>query len=377
MLPEGFRRLPGIAPRIGGKFRGGLLRLGKQRLDGLVFCKRLRLLLQDQVTPHTPLRKVLDALGIFGAVGMGIEMTRAVVADLLQQFHEEKRRLDVVRSKPEILVVAARILIVEVNMEELAGIPRLRHGMREVQPGHVLVGHFGIHAHHVGAIQRADESQHGAHRGKVDVAARLVGFRLQRKAQVIPLIHRIFAQEIQRLPHPGQGVHGVLRGVGFGPFAASPENIRRGPALHAKVHGAHRLVDGVRPDRRIVGGKSPVPESRVREQVRSSHRHLQAPLVESLFEGAHDLVPFLGRRVDGHQVVVMEIDSVGAHIGQQVNDFDGRERGADRFSERVPAHVSDGPETERELVFRFRTIRIGHNYRSGGNYIKRSKICGF
>ncbi len=68
--------------------------------------------------------------------------------------------------------------------------------MREVQSGHVFVGHLGIHAHHVGAIQRADESQHGAHRGKVDVAARLVGFRFQREAQVIPLIHRIFAQEI-------------------------------------------------------------------------------------------------------------------------------------------------------------------------------------
>ena len=61
---------------------------------------------------------------------MRVEMARAVVADLLQQFNEEKRGLDVVCSEPEILVVAARILIVQVNMEKLAGIPRLRHGMR-------------------------------------------------------------------------------------------------------------------------------------------------------------------------------------------------------------------------------------------------------
>jgi hypothetical protein len=38
--------------------------------------------------------------------------------------------------------------------------PRPGHGVHEIQPGHVLVGHFRIHPNHLRVIQRGDEAQH-------------------------------------------------------------------------------------------------------------------------------------------------------------------------------------------------------------------------
>src|SRR5439155_22823008 len=71
----------------------------------------------------------------------------------------------------------------------------------------------------------------------------------------------------------------------------------------------------------------------------------------------HDALPISRGRVRRHEVVVMQVDSVGAQFGQLVNAARGRDRGPHRFAERIPARVADGPEAEREVVLR--TGRVG------------------
>jgi hypothetical protein len=44
------------------------------------------------------------------------------------------------------LTEAAKRLVVQVDVEQLARIPGLGHGVDEIEPGHVLVRHLGVHA---------------------------------------------------------------------------------------------------------------------------------------------------------------------------------------------------------------------------------------
>ena len=60
-----------------------------------------------------------DVVVVLGAIRMRVEVPRAVVADVLQQLHEEERALDVGRPEAEILVVAAQLLVVQVDVEQL------------------------------------------------------------------------------------------------------------------------------------------------------------------------------------------------------------------------------------------------------------------
>ena len=55
-------------------------------------------------------------------------------------------------------------LVIEVNVEQLARIERLRDGVDEIQTRHVLVRYFGIDADHLRVIERGDERQHRADR---------------------------------------------------------------------------------------------------------------------------------------------------------------------------------------------------------------------
>ena len=105
-------------------------------------------------------------------------------------------RLDRLGAEAQVLIEAARLLIVEVDVKELAGFDRLRDDVVEVQPDHVLVRDLGIDAHHVGMRQRLDEREICGGRGEVDVAARLVRLGLEREPQVVLLIARVFAEEV-------------------------------------------------------------------------------------------------------------------------------------------------------------------------------------
>ena len=99
-------------------------------------------------------------------------------------------------AEAQILIEAARLLIVEVDVKQLAGLERLRHRVEEVQAGHVLVRHFGVHADHLRMRQRGDERQIRGRGREVDVAARLVRLGFEREPQVVVLIARVLAQEV-------------------------------------------------------------------------------------------------------------------------------------------------------------------------------------
>ena len=64
--------------------------LGQQRLDFRVGVELGGFLFQDQVGAHAAAGEVLDAFIILGAVGMGVEVAAAVVADIFQELDQEE-----------------------------------------------------------------------------------------------------------------------------------------------------------------------------------------------------------------------------------------------------------------------------------------------
>lgn len=66
------------------------------------------------------------------------------------------------RTKPEVLVITRKVLVFQINVEELARIPRLRHIVHKVQPGHLLMRHFRVHAYHFWIFQCFNKGQHVA-----------------------------------------------------------------------------------------------------------------------------------------------------------------------------------------------------------------------
>ena len=68
-------------------------------------------------------------------------------------------RLQVGGAEAEVLIVAAGLLVVQIDVEQLAGLPRLRDGVQEVQPGHLFVRDLRVHADHLGVSERRDEAR--------------------------------------------------------------------------------------------------------------------------------------------------------------------------------------------------------------------------
>ena len=142
-----------------------------------------RLVLEDQVGPHAAAGEVPDPVVVLGAVGVRVEVPRAVVAGFLEQLDQEEQRLDRLGAEAEILIEPPGLLIVQVDVEQLAGLDRLRDDVEEVQAGHLLVRHLRVDADHLRVRERRDEAQVGGGGREVDVAARLVGLGLEREAQ--------------------------------------------------------------------------------------------------------------------------------------------------------------------------------------------------
>jgi hypothetical protein len=69
-------------------------------------------------------------------------------------------------AEAQILIEAPGLLVVEVDVKELAAFERLRDRVEEAQAGHLLVRELGVDAHHLRVRQRVDEAQIGAGRGK-------------------------------------------------------------------------------------------------------------------------------------------------------------------------------------------------------------------
>jgi len=240
-----------------------------------------------------------------------------------------------VRAEPVVLVIAAEVLIVQVDVEQLARIPCLRHAVHEVEPCHVLVGHLRIHAHHLRVIQRRNEAQHVACGGQVDVSPRFVGLGLQRELQIIALVDRILTHEIQRLAEALACVERALARIALDPFAAAPKYVDPRAELHAQVDRSQRLVQRIGAHLGVVGRECTVFEGGITEEIGGGHRHDQSGVDQGLLEVCNDAIALRRGGVDRHQVIVMEVDAVSARFGQQVNDLDGRELSAHLTAERI------------------------------------------
>src|SRR5579884_520863 len=185
------------------------------------------------VGAHAAEGEVPDALLIFGAVGVGVEVVRAIVMLLFEQFDEEEHAFDVLGPKADVLVVTRTALVVQVNVEELARVERLRYGMHEIETGHVLVRHLWIDAHHLWMVQRVDEGEHVADGWQVDIGARLVWLRLQGEAQVVAVVNHILAQEVDGVAHALESHNRVFGRFRVDAFAPAPEDVNAGAQLCA------------------------------------------------------------------------------------------------------------------------------------------------
>jgi hypothetical protein len=202
--------------------------------------------------------------------------------------------------------------------------------------------------------------------GKVDVAARLVGLGFQRELEVIPVVLHVAAQEVEALPEPLGGLDRILRRVHLGAFPAAPEHVDVGAQLHAQVHRAHRLLQGVRADLGVIRGEGAVLEDGVAEEVGGGHRDLHIVVREGLLELRHDPVSLRRRGVDGDQVVIVEVHAVGAERGEPFHALAGHDLLPDGLAKRVATGIPEGPETKGKPVGFSRLIGIhAETFRSG------------
>jgi hypothetical protein len=196
-----------------------------------------------------------------------------------------------------------------------------------------------------------------------DVAARLVGLRLEGEAQLVALRDDVVAQHVDRLAVAVERVARVLGDGRLGALAPAPEDVDLRAELDAEVDRAHRLADRRAADAAVVGGERAVLEGGMAEQVRRGHPDAQARLVQRRPEPRHDPVALGRRRAPRHEVVVVEADAPRAELGEPAHGLDGVQGRARRPAERVAAGIAHGPQSEGELVLRSRSqdvVGSGH-----------------
>ena len=209
-------------------------------------------------------------------------------------------------------------------------------------------------------VERRNEAEIGAGRGHVDVAARLVGLRLHRERVAVLLVDRVLAEVVDRFAQPLDRVVRPPAGVGLGPFPAAPQHEDLRAELGAEVHRPQRLLDRIRAHPRVVGRERAVAEDRVVEQVHRRHRDDDVVLGAGGLEVLDDGVALARRRVDRHQIVVVEIDAPGADLAEHPDRIDRRQRRADHVAEGVTSPIADCPEAERKFVFRSGIVGVRH-----------------
>src|SRR5258705_7320259 len=103
---------------------------------------------------------------------MSVEMAGTFIARLLQQLHKKEEIFDRLGAEPEVLIEARTLLIVQVNVKQLACLNRLCHNVIKIETGHLLVPDFRIYSYHFRVIQRGDKTEHRARCRQVDITAR-------------------------------------------------------------------------------------------------------------------------------------------------------------------------------------------------------------
>jgi hypothetical protein len=142
---------------------------------------------------------------------MRIEVTRTVVPGLFEKLDQKEQRLHRLRGKAEVLVEPARLLVVQVDVKQLAGFDRLRNNVVAVQAHHLLVRNLRVDANHIRVVQRGNERQIRGGRREIDIAARLVRLGFESKAERVFLIARVLAQEVDGVAKSFDGFDRVFR----------------------------------------------------------------------------------------------------------------------------------------------------------------------
>ena len=122
------------------------------------------------------------------------------------------------------------------------------------------------------------------------------------------------------------------------------------PELGGEVDVAHHLAQREPTDVAVVVGEAAGLEDRVREEVGRGGGDDEAGVGEALLEALDDGVARGVVAAEGDDVVVVEVDAVGAERGELLQRVDGVHLRPGGLTERVTPLPPDGPETEGELV---------------------------
>ncbi len=322
-----------------------------ERLDHLgIRAERPHLLAQDQVVVDARLGGDPDSVVVLGAGGLEVEVDGAVVPTGEQGVDHPERAPGVAGAEPQVLVVLRAVLAVEVDVEELAVPQRLRVPGRGAEPGHLLVPDLGVDADQLGPVQGLDERERVADGGQQDVAARLVGLRLDREPQVVAAVDDVLAEQVERLLVAVQRGGDVLGRAVLRALAAAPGDVDLGAELGGQVDVAHHLADREPAYVAVVVGEAAVLEDRVREQVGRRGGDHQPGVGEALLEAVDDRRAGVVVAAERDQVVVVEVHAVRTDAGEPVEGVDRVHRRTGGLAERVARLPADGPEPERELV---------------------------
>jgi hypothetical protein len=74
-------------------------------------------------------------------------------------------------------------------------------------------------------------------------------------------------------------------------------------------------------------------------------------LGQRALELADDLLALGRRGLVRNQILVVQVDAVGAELAELVNNLHGRQHLTHGVAERIATRVANRPETEREVVF--------------------------
>src|SRR5262249_25984065 len=153
---------------------------------------------------------------------------------------------------------------------------------------------------------------------------------------------RILAEEVERVAKPLHRLDDILARVRLGAFASAPEHVRRRAKLHAEVHRAHRFLQGVLSNARVVARERAVAEDGIAEEVRRRHRDFHARIAQRLLEFAHDLVTLGRRGIARYEIVVVQVHAVDAELTELADDLVRRDRRTNGIAEWIAAWIADG-----------------------------------
>src|SRR6185436_18943905 len=109
---------------------------------------------QDQIISHATRSKLPNPILVLTSIRMRIKVSRTVVVRFFEQLNQEEQVLDRLRAKAEILIEPRALLIVEIDMKQLAGFNCLGHNVVEIETGHLFVADFRIDANHLRMFER-------------------------------------------------------------------------------------------------------------------------------------------------------------------------------------------------------------------------------